>query len=45
MSTLTDAEDILGLASAWREAGERVAVATVVETWAPPRARPGARWR
>jgi xanthine/CO dehydrogenase XdhC/CoxF family maturation factor len=28
-----DAEDILGQVQAWREAGERVALATVVATW------------
>jgi xanthine dehydrogenase accessory factor len=33
MNTQASAEDVLGLASAWREGGERVAVATVVETW------------
>jgi xanthine/CO dehydrogenase XdhC/CoxF family maturation factor len=33
MNTQASAEDVLGLAAAWREAGERVAVATVVETW------------
>jgi xanthine dehydrogenase accessory factor len=43
MSTLTDAEDILGLASAWREAGERVAVATVVETWGSSPRPPGSQ--
>jgi len=26
-------EDLLSLAAQWREAGERVAIATVVETW------------
>lgn len=30
---MTDAEDILGQMVAWRDAGERVAVATVVATW------------
>lgn len=33
MSGIADSEDILGLASAWRAAGEEVAIATVVETW------------
>ena len=33
MSGTADSEDILGLASAWRAAGEEVAIATVVETW------------
>jgi xanthine dehydrogenase accessory factor len=28
-----DAEDILGQVQTWREAGERVALATVVATW------------
>src|SRR5579875_1587795 len=28
-----DAEDILGQVEAWREAGEQVALATVVATW------------
>ena len=28
-----DAEDVLGQALAWRGAGERVALATVIETW------------
>jgi xanthine/CO dehydrogenase XdhC/CoxF family maturation factor len=32
MST-TEAEDVLSLATAWREAGEQVALATVTETW------------
>ena len=30
---MNDAEDILGQVQAWREAGERVALATVVATW------------
>jgi len=33
MSANTNAEDVLTLAARWREQGERVAVATVVETW------------
>jgi xanthine dehydrogenase accessory factor len=33
MSTATDAEDILGIATAWMAEGEAVALATVVETW------------
>lgn len=33
MSGTTDAEDILGLATTWAAGGERVAIATVVETW------------
>lgn len=28
-----DAEDVFGIASAWRDAGETVAIATVIETW------------
>ena len=32
MST-TEAEDVLSVAAAWRAQGERVAVATVTETW------------
>lgn len=28
-----DAEDVFGIASAWRDAGEQVAIATVIETW------------
>ena len=28
-----DQEDILGSAAAWREAGRKVALATVIETW------------
>ncbi len=30
---MTDAEDIFSVAAAWHEAGERVALATVTETW------------
>ncbi|WP_159350779.1 XdhC family protein [Roseomonas harenae] len=30
---MSGTEDILGTARAWRAAGERVALATVVETW------------
>jgi len=30
---MSDAEDILATAGAWRAAGETVALATVVETW------------
>lgn len=34
MSTdTTGPEDILAIADAWRQAGEQVAIATVVETW------------
>jgi xanthine dehydrogenase accessory factor len=32
-ATKPDSEDILGIAAAWRAAGETVALATVVETW------------
>jgi xanthine/CO dehydrogenase XdhC/CoxF family maturation factor len=30
---ITESEDILGLAARWREAGRKVALATVVTTW------------
>ncbi len=30
---MTDAEDLLSVAAAWRAAGEEVALATVTETW------------
>ncbi len=30
---MSDSEDILATAAAWRAAGEQVALATVVETW------------
>ncbi len=30
---IPEAEDVLSVAAAWRAAGERVAVATVTETW------------
>lgn len=43
--TMTPAEDVLSVAAQWRAAGELVALATVTETWAAPRARPAARWR
>jgi xanthine/CO dehydrogenase XdhC/CoxF family maturation factor len=33
MSSLGEAEDVLGQAAAWRGAGEDVALATVTETW------------
>jgi len=33
MSDLHHAEDILSIATAWRDAGEQVAIATVTETW------------
>ncbi len=31
--SITEAEDVLSVAAAWRAQGERVAVATVTETW------------
>ena len=31
--SLTEVEDVLSTAAAWRAAGEQVAVATVTETW------------
>ncbi len=31
--SMTEAEDVLSAAAVWRAAGERVAVATVTETW------------
>jgi xanthine dehydrogenase accessory factor len=39
----TEAEDILGLAASWAAAGERVALATVVETWGSSPRPPGSR--
>jgi xanthine dehydrogenase accessory factor len=33
MSMTPDAEDILGTATGWMAGGEKVAIATVVETW------------
>lgn len=30
---MTDVEDVLTIAAGWQKAGERVAVATVTETW------------
>jgi xanthine/CO dehydrogenase XdhC/CoxF family maturation factor len=30
---ISDSEDVLGTAAAWRASGETVALATVVETW------------
>ena len=30
---MSDSQDILSLATAWREAGEQVAIATVTQTW------------
>jgi len=31
--SMSEAEDVLGIAATWRAAGEQVAVATVTETW------------
>src|ERR1700733_4199173 len=31
--SMSEVEDVLGTAAAWRAAGEQVAVATVTETW------------
>jgi len=37
---MTDAEDMLETAAAWHEAGESVAIATVIDTWgSSPRPR------
>ncbi|MCK8786935.1 XdhC family protein [Roseomonas sp. NAR14] len=33
MTGSVDAEDVLATAAGWRDAGEKVALATVVETW------------
>jgi xanthine dehydrogenase accessory factor len=33
MTETTPSEDILAIAAQWRDAGEQVAIATVVETW------------
>lgn len=33
LETMHDAEDVIGQVQAWRDAGERVALATVVATW------------
>jgi xanthine dehydrogenase accessory factor len=38
-----DAEDILATAAAWQQAGEQVALATVVETWGSSPRPPGSR--
>ena len=32
-AAMTEAEDVLSVAAAWAAAGERVAIATVTETW------------
>ena len=39
----TDSEDILGIAAAWHEAGEQVAIATVTGTWGSSPRRVGSR--
>jgi xanthine dehydrogenase accessory factor len=39
----SEAEDILGLAAAWAGSGEKVALATVVETWGSSPRPPGSR--
>ena len=41
--TLTDAEDLLSTAAAWRDAGEGVALATVTETWGSSPRPPGSQ--
>lgn len=41
--TATDAEDILGIAASWHEAGEQVAIATVTSTWGSSPRRAGSR--
>jgi len=33
MTDALDAEDVLTIAAGWQQAGERVAIATVTETW------------
>ena len=38
---MTEAEDVLGTASAWSKAGEQVAIATVTETWGSSPRPPG----
>ncbi len=39
----TETEDILSVATAWRDAGETVALATVVETWGSSPRPPGSQ--
>ena len=41
--TASDAEDILGIAAAWHEEGEQVAIATVTSTWGSSPRRVGSR--
>lgn len=43
MSDLHHAEDILAIAAAWRAAGEKVAIATVTETWGSSPRPPGSQ--
>ena len=43
MTLPTEAEDVLGLAAAWRAAGEQVAIATVTETWGSSPRPPGSQ--
>ena len=40
---MTEAEDVLGTASAWSKAGEQVAIATVTETWGSSPRPPGSQ--
>ena len=40
---MSDSQDILSLATAWRSAGEQVAIATVTETWGSSPRPPGSR--
>jgi xanthine/CO dehydrogenase XdhC/CoxF family maturation factor len=40
---MLDGEDILGIAGAWFEAGEAVAIATVIETWGSSPRHAGSR--
>jgi xanthine dehydrogenase accessory factor len=40
---MADAEDILNIAASWFDAGERVAIATVTETWGSSPRQAGSR--
>ena len=40
---MTEAEDILAIAAAWLQEGERVALATVTETWGSSPRPPGSQ--
>ena len=40
---MTEAEDVLSIAAAWAAAGERVALATVTETWGSSPRPPGSQ--